>query len=501
MNNAGIGDGGDALSNPDAWTRVMGVNFFGVLHVVQAFVPAMADGGAPGLVVNTGSKQGITQPPGNTAYNVSKSAVKALTEGLAHTLRTRPGCRVSAHLLIPGFTYTRMTADGRREPPGMTLEQVVDWLLDGIAANEFYVLRQDGETTREQDERRISGPPAISSRTSSAVASGWGTRSSVRTATAPRSAALRLERRLARVRAVSGRRSVLHAFDRRRMAEWHREAQHHRWPRPASVRWGGNDAARDLDARSLNAKRPVFVRYATARAGSRDLRERCPPRVAVELPTITIVAARSGSIPMRWRAAGASDSTAWMRVPRAGDDRRRRAGRPAEDTGAGPCDAAEERRAAVPRVLQDRVERGRHIVDALRERRAAQLDQVADVDAVEHGVARMGRRDDDEAEARERHRQERRHLGIRTAAVRVDEDRMTPLRDGRLTCAAWLAGDVGRTTRWDRAGKARPCRRPTVSLPCPTWYGPGTSDRPARDGAARERESATPNRDTRTRSA
>ena len=157
MNNAGIGDGGDALSNPDAWARVLGVNFFGVLHGVQAFVPAMADGGAPGLVINTGSKQGITQPPGNTAYNVSKSAVKALTEGLAHTLRTRPGCRVTAHLLIPGFTYTGMTSRRMPEkPPGAwTPEQVVDRLLEGIAANEFYILCQDGETTRTQDERRI----------------------------------------------------------------------------------------------------------------------------------------------------------------------------------------------------------------------------------------------------------------------------------------------------------------------------------------------------------
>ena len=114
MNNAGVGGGGDALSNPDGWTRVLGVNFLGVLHGVQAFVPAMADGGEPGLVINTGSKQGITQPPGDTAYNVSKSAVKALTEGLAHTLRNRPGCQVTAHLLIPGFTYTGMIA--RRFP-------------------------------------------------------------------------------------------------------------------------------------------------------------------------------------------------------------------------------------------------------------------------------------------------------------------------------------------------------------------------------------------------
>ena len=157
MNNAGVGGGGDALSNPDGWTRVLGVNFFGVLHGVQAFVPAMADGGEPGLVINTGSKQGITQPPGDTAYNVSKSAVKSLTEGLAHTLRNRSGCKVTAHLLIPGFTYTGMTARRLPErPPGAWLpEQVVDRLVDGIAAGEFYMLCQDNETTREQDEKRI----------------------------------------------------------------------------------------------------------------------------------------------------------------------------------------------------------------------------------------------------------------------------------------------------------------------------------------------------------
>jgi len=157
MNNAGVAGGGDALSNPDGWSRVLGVNFFGVLHGVQAFVPAMADSGEPGIVINTGSKQGITQPPGDTAYNVSKSGVKALTEGLAHTLRNRPGCKVTAHLLIPGFTYTGMTARRVPErPPGAwTPEQVVDRLLEGIASDEFYVLCQDNETTRDQDHKRI----------------------------------------------------------------------------------------------------------------------------------------------------------------------------------------------------------------------------------------------------------------------------------------------------------------------------------------------------------
>jgi NAD(P)-dependent dehydrogenase (short-subunit alcohol dehydrogenase family) len=109
MNNAGIGGGGDALSNPDGWTQVLDVNVFGVLHGVQAFVPAMVASDRPGIVVNTGSKQGITQPPGDTAYNVSKAAVKALTEGLAHTLRQQTEGRVTAHLLIPGFTFTGLT--------------------------------------------------------------------------------------------------------------------------------------------------------------------------------------------------------------------------------------------------------------------------------------------------------------------------------------------------------------------------------------------------------
>jgi len=156
MNNAGVGGGGDPLSNPDGWDRVLGVNLHGVLHGVQAFVPAMIARKAPGLVINTGSKQGITTPPGDMAYNVSKAGVKALTEGLAYTLRQQ-GDQVTAHLLIPGFTYTGMIRRHLpQQPPGAwTADQVVDRLWAGLAAKEFYVLCQDNETTREQDEKRI----------------------------------------------------------------------------------------------------------------------------------------------------------------------------------------------------------------------------------------------------------------------------------------------------------------------------------------------------------
>jgi Dehydrogenases with different specificities (related to short-chain alcohol dehydrogenases) len=156
MNNAGMGGGGDPLSNPDGWDRVLGVNLHGIVHGVQAFVPAMVDRNAPGLVINTGSKQGITTPPGDTAYNVSKAGVKALTEGLAHVLRQRGG-HVSAHLLIPGFTYTGMIRRHLPQQPAgaWTADQVIDRLWAGLAANEFYVLCQDNETTREEDEKRI----------------------------------------------------------------------------------------------------------------------------------------------------------------------------------------------------------------------------------------------------------------------------------------------------------------------------------------------------------
>jgi NAD(P)-dependent dehydrogenase (short-subunit alcohol dehydrogenase family) len=157
MNNAGTGGGGDALSNPEGWGRVLGVNLMGVLHGVQTFVPAMAESGAPGLVINTGSKQGVTCPPGDTAYNTSKAGVKAITEGLAHTLRSREGCRVSAHLLIPGFTYTGMTAKRipEKPPSAWTPEQVIDRAMEGIAQGDFYLWCEDNETTRAMDEKRV----------------------------------------------------------------------------------------------------------------------------------------------------------------------------------------------------------------------------------------------------------------------------------------------------------------------------------------------------------
>ena len=99
MNNAGTAPGGGPWDHIDRWRRVLEVNLWGAIHGVQVFTPRMLEQGAGCAIVNTGSKQGITCPPGDTAYNVSKAGVKVLTEGLAHSLRNAEGGRISAHLL------------------------------------------------------------------------------------------------------------------------------------------------------------------------------------------------------------------------------------------------------------------------------------------------------------------------------------------------------------------------------------------------------------------
>ena len=157
MNNAGTAPGGGPWDHIERWRRVLEVNLWGVIHGVQTFTPAMLAQGTAGAIVNTGSKQGITCPPGDTAYNVSKAGVKVLTEALAHSLRNEAGARITTHLLIPGSTFTGMTSRGRTEkPPGAwTPDQVIDMLIDAMGAGDFYVLCPDNDVTREVDVRRI----------------------------------------------------------------------------------------------------------------------------------------------------------------------------------------------------------------------------------------------------------------------------------------------------------------------------------------------------------
>ena len=161
MNNAGVGHGGGPFENYERWQRVLGVNLWGVINGVQAFAQAMAAQGTPGAIINTGSKQGITTPPGDTAYNVSKAGVKVVTEGLAHTLRNTPGCKTTAHLLIPGHVWTGITgrrpeqAAGDKPKGAWTAEQTADFMLQSLEAGDFYILCPDNDVDRATDERRI----------------------------------------------------------------------------------------------------------------------------------------------------------------------------------------------------------------------------------------------------------------------------------------------------------------------------------------------------------
>jgi NAD(P)-dependent dehydrogenase (short-subunit alcohol dehydrogenase family) len=158
MNNAGReGSGGGIFGDLQRWRDLIDTNLWGVIHGVQVFAPAMIAQHTPAMIINTGSKQGITCPPGNTAYNVTKAGVKVITEALAHELRNIEGCQVSAHLLVPGFTFTGFTRARTDTKPeaAWTPEQVIDFMLPALARGDFYILCPDNEVTRDVDEKRI----------------------------------------------------------------------------------------------------------------------------------------------------------------------------------------------------------------------------------------------------------------------------------------------------------------------------------------------------------
>ncbi len=174
MNNAGTGLGAGPWERYEEWKRVLDVNLWGVINGVHAFIPRMLEHGLEGLVINTGSKQGITCPPGNAPYNVSKAGVKVLTEAVQHELRNTPNCRLSAHLLVPGWTETAINRKAARDravlggdpaaelaapdvrPPGAwTADQVIDFMLAGIGKGDFYILCPDNDVSSAMDRKRI----------------------------------------------------------------------------------------------------------------------------------------------------------------------------------------------------------------------------------------------------------------------------------------------------------------------------------------------------------
>ena len=157
MNNAGMQPGSSIFDVEGNWDRILAVNMMGVIRGAQIFAPRMLESGEPGLIIHTGSKQGITTPPGDPAYNVSKAGVKVFTEALQHALRNMPDSKVEARLFIPGFVWTPLTAGGRAEKPAgaWTPEEVVEFLFASVERGDFYILCPDNEVDRRTDAKRI----------------------------------------------------------------------------------------------------------------------------------------------------------------------------------------------------------------------------------------------------------------------------------------------------------------------------------------------------------
>jgi len=164
--------GGFAQSNStEYFNKILSVNLFGVINGINTLLPFVTSHNEPSSIVITGSKQGITNPPGNPAYNASKAAVKTLAEHLSYDLRDAK--QIGVHLLVPGWTYTGLTGSGspfsvsangevevaglEKQPKGAwSGQQVVDYLEGKMGEGKFYVVCPDGDVTEEMDRKRMA---------------------------------------------------------------------------------------------------------------------------------------------------------------------------------------------------------------------------------------------------------------------------------------------------------------------------------------------------------
>ena len=169
MLNAGIGlqpePGKTHWTDPTLFSRTFQVNVFGYVNGLATFLPVVQKSKEPAAIILTGSKQGITNPPGNPSYNASKAAVKTLTEHLAHDLRnTNPN--ISVHLLIPGWTYTSLSGNSGPVPdeealktkkPGAWLpSQVAEYAEQKMEEGKFYIICPDNDVDEALDQARMT---------------------------------------------------------------------------------------------------------------------------------------------------------------------------------------------------------------------------------------------------------------------------------------------------------------------------------------------------------
>ena len=182
-NNAGIGanSGNKAIweINKTDWDWSLGVNFYGVLHGLQIFVPHMIDHGEEGHIVTTVSLAGLL--PGAGTYGVSKHAALALTQGLNRDLIARDS-KINSSVLCPGFVNTNIMNSERNRPQhlvsnnqidtneqqmevfnfllknGKEPSEIADIVFEGIKDNIFYILTHPAwdESLRNHFEEILS---------------------------------------------------------------------------------------------------------------------------------------------------------------------------------------------------------------------------------------------------------------------------------------------------------------------------------------------------------
>ena len=190
FNNAGVGTGGLIWESSERdWQWVLGVNVWGVIHGIRAFVPSMLARGGPGHVVNTASVAGLLSPPLMGVYNVSKHAVVTLTETLYHDLR-QVKAGIGCSVLCPAYVPTGIHRSERNRPAApddetvtasqaaaratlqkavtsgrLTAPEVATMTFDAIRSDTFYIVTHPkilgSVALRHQDiiERRNPSDP------------------------------------------------------------------------------------------------------------------------------------------------------------------------------------------------------------------------------------------------------------------------------------------------------------------------------------------------------
>lgn len=167
-NNAGVFQAGVMWQRTQAdWDWVFGVNVWGTLNGIRAFVPRMLEQGDEGHIVNTASMAGMLTVAYSSPYVVSKFAAASMTECLAHDLRAA-GSSIGVSCLVPGTVDTRIADSTRNrpdEPPaegqapdhyfvadilrektakeGRHPDEVADMVFDAVRAERFWIPTTD----------------------------------------------------------------------------------------------------------------------------------------------------------------------------------------------------------------------------------------------------------------------------------------------------------------------------------------------------------------------